>query len=74
MTQINIITTEFREACDFADVKATRRQVSKYRNKYGSLWNKVGGDLYAYVTAEKRRREASEKALYADRNAEGGAQ
>lgn len=59
---INIITAEFERACDFAGVKATRRQVSKWRNRYGSLWNKVGGDLYGYITAEIKRREDAEKA------------
>jgi len=57
----------FREACAFAGVTPTRRQVSKYRNGYGALHNAAKPlTLGAYVercrAAEEARKAAEDAA------------
>ncbi len=52
-----VMTGMFQEACDFAGVQATRRQVSKFRNGYGALAaavRKAGcTTLHRYIEVKK---------------------
>lgn len=69
-----VITREFAEACEFAGIKATRRQVSKHRNGYGALWNVAGAEIGAYVTRKRREKAEAEEAARLAAEAQAKAQ